>query len=785
MRAASSFLGAASALALSTTMVVSGAAVVTIGTVEMAQAATVSRIVVKGNGRISASTVRGNITIKPGKSFTNDDINESVKQLFQTGLFSDVQMQVSGNSLVVTVQENQIVNAVVFNGNKKIKDEQLEQAVQTKALSPYNKPQLEADKRTIQQAYESIGRKDATVETQVVPLDNGRVNIAFNINEGDRTDIKSINFVGNHAFTDGRLADVLQTKRTNFLSWLTRKDVYNPTKLDADQQRLRQFYYNHGFADFRIVSSVADFDPNANAYTITITVDEGARYKFGNVQIDSSVAGVNSSELRGLLQTRKGDTYNAKDVEDTVEAISDRIASQGYPFAEVTPRGNRDFQNHTIGVSYLVDQGQRAYVERIEIAGNTRTRDYVIRRAFDISEGDAFNKVAVREAKRRLEALGYFSSVDIDTRQGSEPDRVILVVNVQDKPTGEFSIGGGYSTDQGATVNASITERNFLGRGQFIRVSAGGGSDSRNYQVSFTEPYFLGYRLAAGFDASHIDNSYFDNYDYSQDSFTLRASAPITDDIRAGLAYTFERTDYDITDSDDLSQTYKRDLSVDDRITSSVTASLTYDTIDDHNLPREGFYAKASAQFAGVGGDADFLKITGKAAYYHPIIESADVIGSLSAGAGQLIKTNGSVNTFDQFFLGGETIRGFDTRGIGPRAYCDDDTSGCDHSYDDPLGGATYLNASAEVSFPMPVIPQDVGIRGAVFADAGTLYGLDNNPASDDRIVGDDFNIRASVGASIIWASPFGPLRFDYAVPVAKEDYDDVQNFRFGASTNF
>jgi len=437
-------------------------------------------------------------------------------------------------------------------------------------------------------------------------------------------------------------------------------------------------------------------------------------------------------------------------------------------------------------VTYLVDQGARAYVERIEIRGNTRTRDYVIRREFDISEGDAFNQTLIRKAKKRLEDLGFFSSVNISTAPGSEPDRVIIIVDVQDQPTGEFSIGGGYSTGVGATIEAGITERNFLGRGQFIRVAAGGGADTRTYTLSFTEPYFLGYRLAAGFDLSREENSAFDQYSFTQDNFTLRFAAPITDTISAGLAYSYTKTDYsDIEDQEDLSPIYFNTLTnTNDRVKSSVIASLTYDTLDDHKLPREGFYARGAVEYAGLGGDADFAKVTGKATYYHPLIESADVIGSATVGAGHLFATNGSVNVFDQFFLGGETIRGFDSRGIGPRAVGTNPGGG---SYDDPLGGTTYFNASVEASFPMPVVPQDIGIRGAVFADAATLYGSEISAAdlSGTTVVGDSMQWRASVGGSIIWASPFGPLRFDYAFPVVKEDFDDVQHFRFGASTRF
>jgi len=488
MKAGSNLLNAVSAVALTAGIVVTGASAVTLAGVTVAEAAVINRIDVRGNSRVDASTVRGNLTISPGSSFNNNDIDESVKRLFATGLFSDVQISVSGSTLIVTVAENQIINQVVFNGNKKIKDAALKQAVQSRQLGAYNDLILQADVQAIRDAYSAIGRSDATVTTRLVPVDGGRVNLAFEINEGDRTKISSINFVGNQAFGDGQLSDVITTKKSGLLSFLNRKDVYDEDKLRADEELLRRFYYNRGYADFRVISSFAELDETNNEYVVTITVEEGERYVFGDVSIESTVPGIDTESLRSLIQSRSGSVYSAKDVEDTNMAISDRVATQGYPFAQITPRGDRDDNNRTISVVYLVDEGTRAYVERIEIRGNTRTRDYVIRREFDLSEGDAFNQVLVRRAKKRLEDLKFFSSVDISTQPGSQPDRVVLIVDVKDQSTGEFGIGGGYSNTDGFTATVDITERNFLGRGQFIRGSVGGGTDTREYSVSFTEP---------------------------------------------------------------------------------------------------------------------------------------------------------------------------------------------------------------------------------------------------------------------------------------------------------
>ncbi|PWW03681.1 Beta-barrel assembly machine subunit BamA [Hoeflea marina] len=749
--------------------------------VTIADAAVISRIDVRGNSRVDASTVRGNVTITPGSSFSNDDIDESVKRLFATGLFSDVQISVSGSTLVVTVAENQIVNQVVFNGNKKIKDTQLKSTVQIQPLGAYNPQILEADVQAIRDAYTAIGRSDATVTTRLVPVDGGRVNIAFEINEGDRTKIASINFVGNQAFGDGRLADVITTKRSGMLSFLSRKDVYDEDKLRADEELLRRFYYNRGYADFRVISSSAELDETRNEYVLNITVEEGERYTFGAVNVESTVPGVDTEGLQRLLETRSGAVYSAKDVEDSILAISDRVAGEGYPFAQVTPRGDRDFTNRTISVTYLVDEGTRAYVERIEIRGNTRTRDYVIRREFDLAEGDAFNQVLVRRAKKRLDALGFFESVNISTQPGSEPDRVVLIVDVKDQPTGEFGVGGGYSNNDGFTATLDITERNFLGRGQFIRASVGGGSDSRTYSLSFTEPYFLGYRLAAGFDIFRNTDKSYTGFDQTDQGINLRLGIPITEKLALTTAYKLTSTEYEYTSLANIDSNPERAVIADGgRITSALSYTLSYNSLDDQKLPREGISAKFTQEYAGLGGDADYLKTTAKATYFHMLSESADMIGQVSVGGGHVMATSGNLRVFDHFFLGQETIRGFDTRGIGPRVF--DGTTNVDSA-----GGTTYFNGSLEVSTPMPFISRDLGLRLNAFADAATLYGSDISATDLDgqTVEGSDMAWRASVGLGLTWASPFGPLRVYYAEPVVKEDGDDIKKFGFGASTRF
>ncbi|MER8884919.1 outer membrane protein assembly factor BamA [Mesorhizobium sp. M0816] len=784
MKAASKFLSAASAVAMSAALVVPGALAVQFVATSAAEAAVVSRVEVTGNQRVDADTIRNYVTIKPGKAFSSSDIDDAVKALFGTGLFSDVQINQVGSTLVIKVSEYQVVNQVLFQGNKKLKDNALEAAVQLKPRGTFSQQQLDADVEAVKAAYRRIGRDDAAVTTQIMDLGDNRVNVVFNINEGGRTQIAAINFVGNSAYSSRRLSDIISTKRSSFLSFVLRDDVYDEDKLRADQELLRRFYYNHGYADFQVVSAVGELDDTTNKYTVTITVQEGERYTFGDVSVESTIPEVDAKSLESVVETHKGDVYNAKNVEDTIIALTEKVAGSGYAFAQVTPRGDRNFENHTISVVYTVDQGTKAYIERIEIRGNDRTRDYVIRREFDVSEGDAFNQVLIQRAKRRLEALDYFEKVEISTVPGSEPDQVVLVVDVVEKSTGEFTVGAGYSSGgetSGPSVEGSVSERNFLGRGQFIKVAAGGGKNSRDYSFSFTEPYFLGRRIAAGFDIYKQSRNY-DHYDSDTTGATVRFGLPITDNISTQLAYNIAQEKYEFDEGCDpaagcdVSQAIQNGVNESPWLKSSVSLGLIYNTIDDMKNPHDGIYANVGTEVAGLGGDAKFIKVTARGSIYQTLSEQLDLVGLISGGAGHVQGYgNGDLRVFDHFQSSDRMIRGFEYGGIGPVA--------SDNS-NDHLGGTTYFNASAEAQFPLPVIPESFGLRGAVFADAATLYGSKIasglvNPSTTGM------EWRASVGVGLMWASPFGPIRIDYAIPVKKEKTDDVQEFNFGISTRF
>ncbi|MER0238194.1 outer membrane protein assembly factor BamA [Fulvimarina sp. MAC8] len=794
--------------------------------ISLAEAAVVNRIDVRGNSRVEASTIRSFSQIQTGTNVTEADQDAIVQRLFSTGMFSDVRVSQSGGTLIIDVSENAVVNQVLFQGNSKLKDEQLDTLVQTNPSSAFSQSQVDADVQRIREAYANIGRSDALVNAQVQRLGQGRVNVIYTMQEGDRTKVAQINFVGNNFYGDSRLKQVIALRESGILSWLQRNDVYSEEGLRSDEEKLRRFYYNRGFADFRIISANAQLDPERNAYFVTFTVDEGERYTFGNITIDSTIAEVDSEALYSELETDAGEVYSAEDVEESIVNLTDRLAGSGFAFAQVTPRGNRDFASRTIGVNYVIDQGPRAYVDRIEIRGNEKTRDYVIRREFDVSEGDAFNQVLIQRAKQRLEDLGYFETVNVSTAPGAEPDRVIVIIDVVEKPTGELSIGGGYTTggdSEGPVAEIGVTERNFLGRGQFIKVSAGFGAESRSYNLSFTEPYFLGQRLAVGFDIYRSESTAGD-YDTMRTGGDIRVAAPITENLTAQVAYNykeeefgddigldlpqpdngnrFEDADGDpirstcgnpnpaafvnafgvnvVDDNNDVARApnFTDSPIINEAIcdspysTSSVSYSLVYNTLDNSQQPREGFFLQAGQEYAGLGGDAEFLKTTGKASAFTLISEEYDLIGSVSATGGHVTTIGGDdLRVFDNFFKGKDLVRGFESKGLGPRQ------NGVS------IGGTQYAGAQAEATFPLPLLSRDLGFRGALFADAGTLWGSQFENVAG--VVGTDASLRASVGVGLIWDSPFGPLRVNYAEPLAKEDFDETEEFSFGFSSRF
>ncbi|PSC06454.1 outer membrane protein assembly factor BamA [Alsobacter soli] len=762
-------------------------------------------VVVQGNRRVDAETIR---------SYVNGQSPEQARQdLMATGLFSSVSVSQRGGQMVVSVRENEVVNRVVFEGNKKLKSDALTQEVQTKARGPYSQATIDADVQRLKEIYSRGGRSLASVTARTVPLDNGRVDVVFTINEGDKTGVKSIEFVGNRAYGSGRLRDQMTTTESNFLSWLKTSDVYDPDKIQSDLELVRRFYLKHGYADFRIVGTDVQFDQAAGGYRIVVTVDEGQQYHVGQVGVESKIPDVDADRLRGKVRTASGDVYNAEDVEKTLQSITTEVASRGYAFSQVRPRGDRDPATATINLSYVVEEGPRVYIERINIRGNTRTRDYVIRREFDVGEGDAYNKVLMDKAERRLNNLGYFKKVRISNEPGSTPDRVVVNVDVEDQPTGAFAVSGGYSTSDGFIAEVSVTETNFLGRGQYVKLAASTGQYSKGVEFSFTEPYFLDRRMAVGFDlfAKQSDNTRYSYYENRMTGGTIRLGLPLTEEASVLFRYSLYNQDIKIPNTYskpfndcwyplDASLGYPGCLyngeaslalkeSAGSYLTSAAGYTLNYNTLDNNKNPRAGYYAEIKQDIAGLGGDSRWIRTTGEARFYREL--SDDFVGMVKLQAGNIHALGGKdLRITDQFFLGPSLVRGFAPSGIGPRDAADPKNNA--------LGGTTYFGGSTEVQFPIFGLPRELGFKGAVFADAGTLYGYEGRkdfsgiippsavagyPATVSVI--DSHKIRSSVGGSLLWQSPLGPIRFDLAYPISKAQGDRTQVFRFSGGTSF
>ena len=819
-----------------------GASCVTIASSSVAVAQTVSSIVVEGSRRVEADTIRSYFKPGPGGRLGPEQEDEALKALLATGLFSDVRINHSGGRIVVTVVENPVINRVAFEGNKKAKDEQLSAEVQSKPRGTLSRPTVQADVQRIIEIYHRSGRFDVSVDPKIIELPNNRVDLVFEIKEGEKTGVKDIRFVGTKAYSSSRLKEVIKTSESNWLSFLQTTDIYDPDRVEADRDLLRRFYLKHGYADVRIVSAVGEYDPAKKGFVVTFTIDEGGQYRVGTVEIISNVRAIDPTLLRSQLKLSEGSVYNADLVEKSVEAMTVQAARRGYAFANVRPRGDRNFEAKTINLAFVVEEGARAYIERINIRGNTRTRDYVIRREFDLGEGDAYNRALIDRAERRLKNLNYFKTVKITNEPGSAPDRVVINVDVEEMPTGEFSISGGYSTADGFIGELSIADRNLMGRGNFAKASLTYGQHVRGVDLSFVEPFFLGYRMAAGIDLfwrQNLANSYV-SYDSQTAGTNLRLGFALTEEIAFQPRYTFYRQEitlptylndcqfssnavafrngtgpgvtpqnepipnaftpgdtivnppYGCYANGEASLAVRKELAAGPVNVSSLGYTLSYNSLDNNKLPTSGLYAEIRQDSAGVGGDVNFIRSALEARNYYELI--SDVVGVFKVQGGVIAPWGGEqLRMLDHFQMGPNLVRGFAPAGIGPR----DLTVG---TTNDALGGSLYWGASFEAQTPLYFLPKDVGIKVAAFADAGNLW--DYQGPTSWSVTGETLQvgldsasfIRSSVGVGLLWDSPLGPLRFDLAYPITKycatqvgggQICDRTQVFRFSGGTRF
>ena len=810
-----------------------------------AAAQTVATMQVEGNRRVEIETIRSYFRPGPGGHLDQGAIDDGLKALIETGLFQDVKINNVGGHLLVTVIENPVIGRIAFEGNKKVKDDQLTAEIQSKARGTFSRPMVQADAERIAEIYRHNGRYDVHVNPQIIEQPNNRVDLVFEITEGSKTGVKQIEFVGNSAYSSYRLKDVIKTHESNFLSFLGGNDVYDPDRVESDRDLIRRYYLKHGFADVQVVAALTEYDPDKKGFLVTFKIEEGQQYRVASVNFASSIASLDGNTLASFSQVYVGSLYNAEALEKSVENMQIEASRRGYAFAVVKPRGDRNFDAHTVSITFAIDEGPRVYIERINIHGNTRTRDYVIRREFDISEGDAYNRALVDRSERRLKNLDFFKTVKITTEPGSSSDRVVLNVELEEKSTGDFSVSGGYSTTDGALAEVSVSERNLLGRGLYAKASVTYGQYARGITLSFVEPYLLDYRVAAGIDVFYreqLPNTYI-SYGTRTIGFSPRLGFGLREDLSLQLRYSLYQQEITLPAQLDncnnilgpaffptpayintggpgvagnvdptgntqnglfpgclgdgeSSLPVRQELANGASITSSIGYSLTYNTLDNNKNPTDGLLIDWKQDFAGVGGDVSYFKTAVDGKYYAPL--AGDLVGLIHVQGGILNHVGDQpLRMLDQFQMGPNLVRGFAPNGIGPRDLTFLNYTGTG----DAIGGTKYWGASAELQMPFWFLPKEVGLKGAVYADAGSLWGyqgpttwaqtgeingLVNGSPCKCGMVYDDTNIvRTSVGVGLIWASPFGPLRFDYAIPITKGKYDVVQEFRFGGGASF
>jgi outer membrane protein insertion porin family len=725
----------------------------------------IQRIAVEGTNRIDPETVGSYLLVKVGEPYDAAKVDQSLKALYATGLFADVTIRRDGNTLVVRVIENPIINRIAYEGNRKLKDSDIAAEVPLRARSVYSKASVEAAVKRILELYRATGRFGATVTPKIIELPQNRVNLVFEINEGDITAIRRIRFVGNRYFSDGDLREEIETKESAFWRFFGTSDVYDADKLSADREKLRKFYLSRGFADMRVVSAVAELTPDKTAFFITFTIHEGDRYRFGKIDVVSNLKGVQADQFKGGLRAREGRRFDGDKIESTIDALTGIAGSMGYAFVRINPVLTPDREKKTVAVTFDIREGPKVFVERIEIKGNLRTRDEVIRREMRISEGDAFNAERIRISQRRLNNLEYFEKIEVQPREGSAPDKAIITVMVQEKATGEFSIGAGYATDEGVLGSIGIREKNFMGRGQDLGATFFISQRTLGADISFTEPYFLERNLSFGVDVFRRERDFTaeGSFGTRETGFRFRLGWRITEELTQLVAY-------------EVNDKRVRNISVNaspliqgeagKTTTTQVGTTLTYDTRDNRFFPTEGFVLSGTVAYGAPPGSVHFIRGIGRGAVHYTV--TAGYVVSVLGEAGIVSGIGQDVRLNERFFLGGDSLRAFRVGGVGPRDAITGDT----------LGANKYYVVTTELSFPLG-LPKEFGIQGRVFADVGSAFDIDlDSPRLLQRNAP-----RIAAGVGISWQSPFGPLRVDLGYPVVKYDGDRTQifHFRFGA----
>ena len=732
----------------------------------LAQDSVISEIVIKGNQRVENETIISYMDVNIGDSFDVDNLNRNVKNIFSSGFFSDVKISKQGSKLIITVVENPIVNRIFFEGNVKIDDEDLNAEVQISPRSVFTRAKIQDEVERIITIYRRNGRFDAKVAPKVIVLPQNRVDIVFEINEGENTKILSINFIGNKNFSDRRLRDIIITRQTRWYSVLTSTDRYDPDQLSVDRDELRRFYINHGFADFQVESSVAQLTKEKDGFSIIFSIIEGKKYNINNVFVENLVEGVITKDLLKELSVQPGKTYSANQIEDSINKLTDIIIEQGYPFINVVPEVQRVENKNLINVNFKINNSDKVYVSRINIIGNNRTIDEVIRRNMRLAEGDAIAPKLISRSQNLIVNLGFFEKVDIKEVRTGKQGYSDISVSLIEKATGELSFGGGYSSTAGGVASFGIKENNFLGKGQKLNINARLSERQQTVSAGFTEPYFYQRDVSLG------GNIYDDIYDYRESNyildkkgFNINSYFSLSEFLKQGLSYTLESRDVQPDPGASASIVAEKG----ETILSKISTSLNYNTIDNFMNPSEGFKSSTSSSFAGIGGDKNYISFSNNSQYYYPYNDKQIIFG-LSIDSGITLGLDQDILISDRFFLGGNKFRGFAPAGVGPR----------DKSTNDSLGGNYYYVGTAKATFGVG-LPSELGVRGTLFGIIGSLSGIDKISTAYH----DDFVPRLSTGVGVSWMSPFGPISLSFTKAIIKESYDETEVFNFGMGTSF
>ena len=754
-----------------------------------------AEIVVHGNRAVGADAIRAHFRATPGGELDAAALDAALKALYATGAFEDVQITRTGAGITVTVVEAPVIDRISFEGNRKLKDEDLRKATQLKPRDFLTKAALQADVARVAELYHRRGRYLAEIRPKTIARAGGRIDLALEIDEGAKVGVTRIVFDGNRFFPSERLKANIATAESGWLGFLKSNDVYDPDRLEADREQLRRFYRRNGFVDARVISAVASYDPQLRGIVLTFTLEEGERYRLGAVELTSRVAALDLAALRPIPKLAPGEVLDSEAVERAADDLTLAAARQGHPFVAAEPRLKRNAQAGTIDLTFALDEGARRYVERIVVRGNTRTRDSVIRRELDLAEGDALNRALVARAERRLKALGLFKSVRIGSERGSAADRLMLHVDVEEQKTGDFQVSGGYSNAEGLVADVSISEQNLLGRGQYVKAAATLGQYVYGGSLSVVEPHILGSRASLGADLSYrevLTNPY-QSYGSSSYGASMRLGAALNDNTSGELRYSIVRQSLSLNSAlmdcspvnppaacfanGEASAAVKQAVRDGPTVVSAVGTTAAYNTLDNPRDPRNGLRAEMRQDVAGLGGGAEFLRSTLEVRHYKSFGD--DLVGMARFTGGNITPTGGQTLPLASSFFGGpQLVRGFAPKGFGPR----DSTPGTTM---DNIGGSSYWASTLQLTAPVPGLPPEAGLKVAAFADAGSLWGYRGKTAFPGTSQGftpvDSRSVRASVGTSLIWESPFGPLHVDYAYPISKGKHDITQRLSFGA----